>query len=84
MMEMMGMTGLSMGEINEDLEERRDQIAAEKAEEKRIANLECGRVLKAYKCSWGICLESNPAVAAWADQYPLMAEKERMKQGAID
>ena len=84
MMEMMGMTGLSMGEINEDLEEKRDQIAAEKAEEERIANLECGRVLKAYKCSWGLYLESNPAVAAWADKYPLMAEKERMKQGAID
>ena len=84
MMELMGLTGLSMGSVNEDLQARRDQIAAEKAEEERIANLECGPVLKAYKCSWSAYLEGNPSVAAWAEKYPEMAEKERLKQGAIE
>ena len=84
MMELMGLTGLSMGSVNEDLQARRDQIAAEKAEEERIANLECGPVLKAYKCSWSAYLDGNPAVAAWAEKYPEMAEKERLKQGAIE
>ena len=84
MMELMGLTGLSMGAINEELQARRGQIAAEKAEEERIANLECGGVLKAYKCSWGAYLEGNPSVAAWAEKYPEMAEKERIKQGALE
>ena len=84
MMELMGLTGLSMGSVNEDLQAKRDQIAAEKAEEERIANLECGPVLKAYKCSWSAYLDGNPAVAAWAEKYPEMAEKERLKQGAIE
>ena len=76
MMELMGLTGLSMGAVNEELQARREQIAAEKAEEERIANLECGRVLKAYKCSWSAYLEGNPSVRAWAEKYPEMAEKE--------
>ena len=84
MMELMGLTGLSMGAVNEDLQVRREQIAAEKAEEERIANLECGRVLKAYQCSWGAYLEGNPSVKAWAEKYPEMAEKERIKQGALE
>lgn len=84
MMEMMGMTGLSMGEVNDELQAKRDPISAEYAEEERIANLECGRVLKAYQCSWGAYLEANPAVAAWAEKYPQMAEKERIQQGAVE
>jgi len=84
MMELMGLTGLSMGAVNEDLQARREQIAAEKAEEERIANLECGRVLKAYQCSWGAYLEGNPSVKAWAEKHPEMAEKERIKQGALE
>lgn len=84
MMELMGLTGLSMGSINEELQASLDQIAAEKAEENRIANLECGPVLKAYKCSWSAYLRGNPAVAAWAEKYPEMAEKERIKQGATE
>jgi len=84
MMELMGVTGLSMGSINAELQARRDQIAAEKAEEERIANLECGRVLKAYKCSWSAYLDGNPSVAAWAEKYPDMAEQERIKQGALE
>ena len=84
MMELMGLTGLSMGAVNEDLQARREKIAAEKAEEERIANLECGRVLKAYQCSWSAYLEENPSVKAWAEKYPEMAEKERIKQGALE
>ncbi len=84
MMELMGLTGLSMGSVNSGLQSKREEIAAAKAEEKRIANLKCGPVLKAYQCSWGKYLKANPSVASWADKYPAMAEKERIKQGAVE
>jgi hypothetical protein len=84
MMELMGMTGLSMGSTNTVLQGKIDQIKAEQAEKERIANLECGKVLKAYQCSWSKYLDANPAVKVWAEKYPQMAEAERAKQGAVD
>ena len=84
MMELMGLTGLSIGAINTDLQAQLEEMAAVKAEEERIANLECGPVLKAYQCSWSKYLDANPSVAAWAEKYPEMAEKERVKQGAVE
>ena len=82
-MELIGMTGLTMGEINPTLQARLDVIKAEAAEKERIANLECGKVLKVYDCNWNKYLDANPSVKAWAVKFPDMAEKERIKQGAI-
>ena len=82
-MELMGFTGLSMGETNPTLQAKIDILKEEAAERERIANLECGRVLKAYECNWNKYLDANPTVKAWADKFPEMAEKERIKQGAV-
>ena len=82
-MELIGMTGLTMGETNPTLRARLDVLKEEAAERERIANLECGKVLKAYDCNWNKYLDSNPAVKAWAEKFPEMAEKERLKQGAV-
>ena len=83
MMELIGMTGLTMGEVNPTLQAKLDVLKEEAAERERIANLECGKVLKAYDCNWNKYLDANPAVKAWAEKFPEMAEKERTKQGAI-
>jgi len=81
------MTGLTTGEINEELQARIDAIqakaAAEAAEQERLANLECGIVLQAYDCSWNRYLDANPAMKAWSEKFPDMAEKERIRQGAV-
>ena len=82
-MELIGLTGLTMGETNPTLQARLDILKEEAAERERIANLECGKVLKAYDCNWNKYLDSNPAVKAWAEKFPEMAEKERLKQGAV-
>ena len=82
-MELMGFTGLSMGETNQTLQAKIDILKEEAAERERIANLECGKVLKAYECNWNKYLDANPAVKAWAEKFPEMAEKERIKQGAV-
>ena len=82
-MELIGMTGLTMGETNPTLRARLDVLKEEAAERERIANLECGKVLKAYDCNWNKYLDANPAVKAWAEKFPEMAEKERLKQGAV-
>ena len=82
-MELIGLTGLTMGETNPTLEARLDVLKEEAAERERIANLECGSVLKAYECNWNKYLDANPSVKAWAEKFPNMAEKERIKQGAV-
>ena len=83
MMELIGMTGLTMGEVNPTLQAKLNVLKEEAAERERIANLECGKVLKAYDCNWNKYLDANPTVKAWAEKFPEMAEKERIKQGAI-
>lgn len=82
-MELIGMTGLTAGESNPTLQAKLDTLKEEAAERERIANLECGRVLKAYECNWNKYLDANPTAKAWADKFPEMAEKERIKQGAV-
>ena len=66
---MMGMTGLSIGEVNKDLQGRIDQIKAESAEKARITSLDCARVLKIY---------------SWANKYPSMVSAEKARLRAID
>lgn len=84
MMEMTGMTGLSVGQVNTDLQARIDQIKAEAAEKARIAALDCARVLKPYACSWNAYVETNPAVQIWAKRYPALVPAEKARLGAVD
>lgn len=84
MMELMGMTGLSVGEVNKNLQGRIDQIKAETAEKARIAALDCARTLKSYGCSWDAYLAANPAVQIWAGKYPALVAAEKTRLGAID
>jgi len=84
MMEMTGMTGLSVGQVNTDLQARIDQIKAEAAEKARIAALDCARVLKPYACSWNAYVETNPAVQIWAKRYPALVPAEKTRLGAVD
>jgi xylose isomerase len=84
MMEMMGMTGLSLGEVNKDLQGRIDQIKAESAEKAHIASLDCARALKTYSCSWNDYVAANPAVQLWANKYPSMVPAEKARLRAID
>jgi hypothetical protein len=84
MMEMMGMTGLSIGEVNKDLQGRIGQIKAESAEKARIASLDCARVLKTYSCSRDAYVVANPAVQIWANKYPSMVSAEKARLRAID
>lgn len=44
---------------------------------------ECGKVLKPFKCNWDDYLAANPNVKAWAEANPAMAEKEKIRQGAL-
>lgn len=84
MMEMMGMTGLTIGEVNKPLQERLGTIKQEVAEKARIASLDCSTVLKPYKCSYSAYLESNPGPKAWAEKYPQMVTAEKARLKAID
>ena len=84
MLELMGMTGLSLGEVNKELQGRVDIIKKESTEKARIAALDCSRVLKKYGCSWNSYLEANPNVKLWADKNPSMVQAEKTKLGSID
>ena len=84
MSELMGMTGLSMGETNKSLQEQINTLQAEAAEKARVAALQCAPVLKPYKCSWSQYLEANASVRAWAQKYPQMASAEKTRLQAAD
>jgi hypothetical protein len=84
MMEMMGMTGLSIGEVNKELEPKLAQMKAEAAENARIAALDCARVVKTYGCSWSAYVAANPAVQIWASKYPSMVPAEKARLRVID
>ncbi len=84
MMEIMGMTGLSVGEVNKELQVRIDQIRAEAAEKARIASLDCALALKTYNCSWSGYVAANPAIQIWAKKYPTMVPAEKARLRAID
>jgi len=53
------------------------------ASAKKEKEPECGRVLKPYKCNWDDYLAANPSVKVWAEANPAMAEKEKIRQGAV-
>lgn len=84
MMEMLGMTGLSIGQVNTNLQARIDQIKVEAAEKARIAALDCARVLKPYACSWNAYVATNPAVQIWATRYPALVPAEKTRLGSVD
>ena len=84
MNELMGMTGLSMGETNKTLQEQIDSLQAAAAEKARLAALQCAPVLKPYKCSWSQYLDANASVRAWAQKYPQMATAEKTRLLAAD
>jgi len=85
MMEMMGMTGLSMGELNKVAQARlRRQSNTTSAstpvvEEEQIGS--CAAVLRTYSCSWSKYLEANIVARKWAQANPSLvpAEKARLK-----
>jgi hypothetical protein len=84
MMELMGMTGLSVGQVNQTLQARIDMIKAQAAEKARIEALDCARVLKPYACSWSAYQTANPAVQVWAKRYPQFVQAEKAKLRAAD
>ena len=45
---------------------------------------ECKVPLSDYSCNWGMYLEANPNVKAWAEANPSMAQKEKIRLGATD
>jgi len=84
MMEMMGMTGLALGQVKTSLQARMDQIRAESAEKSRVASLDCARPLKPYACSWQSYTEANPTVKVWSERNPSLVAGEKARLGAID
>ena len=84
MMEMMGMTGLSIGEVNKGLQDRIDAIKSQAAEQARIAALSCAPVLKPFQCSYDSYLKANPAVQVWAARYPQLVPAEKARLRAAD
>ena len=84
MMEMMGMTGLAVGQVNTTLQARIDQIRAESAEKSRVASLDCARPLRPYSCSWQSYLEANSSVKTWAERNPALVPAEKTRLGAVD
>ena len=84
MMEIMGMTGLSMGEVNKTLQGKIDDLKREADEKARLASLSCSSILKPYGCSYSKYLEANPAAKIWAAKYPQMVPAEKARLGAFD
>ena len=89
-MEMMGMTGLSMGELNKSAQARLKRSNGNTSEENiqsetTIADTsDCGIVLRRYGCSWSKYLDANPGPKAWADANPELVPAEKARLRALD
>jgi hypothetical protein len=84
MMEMMGMSGLTLGQVNPELQEQLETLRSEATEKARLASLDCARVLKLYRCSWSAYLDGNPSVKTWAENNPQLVAAERARLGAVE
>lgn len=84
MLELMGLTGLSAGQVNKTLQSRLDQIKAAAAENARIEALDCARVLRPHACSWNAYLATNPGVQQWATRNPQLVAAEKARLRAAD
>lgn len=84
MMEMIGMTGLAVGQVNPTLQARIDTMRQAAAEQARIASLNCAPVLKTFSCNWSTYLEANPNAKAWAEKNPSLVNAEKARLGAVD
>jgi len=51
-------------------------------DKRQIVN--CKIPLSDYGCSWDKYLEANPQVKAWAEANPAIAEKEKLRLGAVE
>ena len=89
-MEMMGMTGLSMGELNKSAQARlkrnsRNSNGETVQEQKKPSgHSDCGIVLRDYSCSWSKYLEANPGPRAWAEANPDLVPAEKARLNARD
>ena len=89
-MEMMGMTGLSMGELNKSaqarLKKNRGSFNDESVRTKSISTSpsNCAIVLRNYSCSWSKYLEANPGPRAWAEANPNLVPAEKARLNALD
>ena len=89
-MEMMGMTGLSMGELNKSaqarLKKNRGNFNDENVQTKTnsISSSNCAVVLRNYRCSWSKYLEANPGPRAWAEANPDLVPAEKARLNALD
>ena len=89
-MEMMGMTGLSMGELNKSAHARLKRNSSNSSEEtvqeqkKPSGSSGCGIVLRDYSCSWSKYLEANPGPRAWAEANPDLVPAEKARLNARD
>ena len=89
-MEMMGMTGLSMGELNKSaqarLKKNRGNFNEENVQTQNIptSSSNCAIVLRNYSCSWSKYLEANPGPRAWAEANPDLVPAEKARLNALD
>lgn len=90
MMEMMGMTGLSMGELNKNAQARLKRAqsstapSAASSEQATTSTGDCAPVLKTYNCSWPKYLEANAVARKWAAANPSLVPAEKARLRAKD
>jgi hypothetical protein len=89
-MEMMGMTGLSIGELNKSAQARLKRSSGNnndesiQTESNSKASSNCAIVLRNYSCSWNKYLEANPGPRAWAEANPDLVPAEKARLNALD
>lgn len=89
-MEMMGMTGLSIGELNKSAQARLKKSRGNfndesiQIERNSISSSNCAIVLRDYSCSWSKYLEANPGPRAWAEANPDLVPAEKARLNALD
>ena len=84
MMELIAVTGLTMGQINERVQSRMVKAPELFVVPKRAAAADCRPVLQPFACRWSGYLEVNDDVRLWSETHPHLVPAQKARLGAVD
>lgn len=84
MLELIAVTGLTMGQINERAQGRVVKAPEPSAAADAAAPKGCRPVLRPFECRWSGYLDAHENVRLWSETHPHLVPAQKARLGAVD